>query len=313
MNEFAIIKKYFAPLAKAQGALGLTDDAALMTAPAGKSLVVTKDAMVEGVHFVGDESPALIAQKLLRVNLSDLAAMGATPHAYFLALMLPQADERWLRSFAQGLSAAQKTFGITLMGGDTTKSPTLSLSLTAVGFVPKGEALKRTGARAGDDIYVSGTIGDAALGLRAAQGKFKDAYLLKRYRLPTPRLMLGSMLLRIATACADVSDGLIQDLGHIAECSEVGAVVEWDKIPLSPSAKKMKPVPEIIAAGGDDYELLFTAPQKMREKIAAIATKAKTPVTRIGSIRKGRGVKLVDKTGKEITLRKTGYDHFGSR
>ena len=325
MNEFEAIKHYFASLARSEsGAFGLTDDAAVFSVPAGMELVVTKDAICEGVHFVGDEEPALIAGKLLRVNLSDLAAMGAKPYGYFLALMLhDKADDAWLTSFAAGLKSEQERLGITLMGGDTTHTKgVLSLSLTALGLVPRGQALRRAGAKAGDHVYVTGTIGDAALGLQVASRKLlvskeADAYLLERYQLPTPRVELGQMLRGIATACIDISDGLMQDLGHIVESSGVGVTVAWEKIPLSDAAKAVLPQMvnpyEAIVAGGDDYELLFTAPETMHETLQSAAREAKVAITHIGEITEGSHVKLTDKNGWDILLSKSGYDHFSVR
>jgi len=325
MNELDLIKNYFAPLSTGEtGAFGLTDDAAVLAVPEGMELVVTKDAISEGVHFIGNEPPALIARKLLRTNLSDLAAMGARPYGYFLALMLPEkTDEAWIKVFAEGLRSDQEIFGITLMGGDTTRTRgTLSLSLTALGLVPRGQALRRAGARIGDGIYVSGTIGDAALGLQVARCKLQvskeaDAHLLERYRVPSPRVELGQKLRGVATASIDVSDGLMQDLGHIAECSGIGAVVIWEDIPLSDAAKSALPLVarphETIAAGGDDYELLFTAPRTMHEKLCSLAKDAGVNITRIGEIKPGDSVKLVDKTGREIYLERVGYNHFSSK
>lgn len=258
MNEFKIIKKYLSPLAKnADGAFALTDDAAILKTPKNYEAVITKDAIVAGVHFVGDELAEKIAQKLLRVNLSDLAAMGATPHSYFLALMLPKTtSENWIKSFAKGLADVQKEFGITLMGGDTTSSPTLAFSVTAIGLIKSGKALKRNGAKIGDDIFVSGTIGDSALGLHAVKNKIKNTYLINRYLIPEPRIKLGQELHEIASSCMDISDGLIQDLSHITSASGVGAVVNWQDIPLSQAAQKLLPSIknkyQIIAAGGDD-------------------------------------------------------------
>lgn len=322
MSEFDIIRKYFSPLAKSPRAFGLRDDAAVVDVPQGMELVVTTDAIAEGVHFIGNETPSLIAEKLLRVNLSDLAAMGAKPCAYFLALMLPEkTDESWIMSFAEGLRSAQEAFGITLMGGDTTRSRNdLCLSVTALGLVVQGRVLRRSGARAGDDIYVSGTIGDAALGLQVAKEELRVAgcesyeFLLKRYRLPTPRLELGQELASIANSCMDISDGLMQDMGHIAECSGVEAVIEWEKIPLSDAAREalplMKTPHEAIAGGGDDYELVFTVPAASHDRVQDIARKTGVNITRIGSIKEGQGAKLVDKEGKTIYLSRAGYDHF---
>jgi thiamine-monophosphate kinase len=322
MNEFEFIATFLAPLAaREKGALGLTDDAAIVKVPPGQELVITKDAIVQGVHFIGNELPGLIARKALRVNLSDLAAMGATPYAYFLALMLPSSvDKAWLEAFAEGLGADQKTYGITLMGGDTTHAPNaLSLSVTALGLVPATKALLRNGAKPGDDIYVSGTIGDAALGLKVAHGTLQVPatarnYLLERYQLPRPRTMVGIQLHDIATSCIDISDGLVQDLGHICNASKVAARIRFDTIPLSPSARSalvsLENPYEIVLTGGDDYELLFTAPPAASAKLAAVANKTDVPFTRIGRISEGTGVRVLSAEGKEIVLSREGYRHF---
>lgn len=319
MDEFGFIASMLSPLAaKEKGALGLKDDAAVLTVPKGHELVVTKDAITQGVHFIGDEPPSLIARKLLRVNLSDLAAMGAMPWGYFLALLLPRsADEGWLKDFCKGLCQDQNEYGITLMGGDTTRSDTLSLSITALGLVPKGKALKRTGAKAGDGIYVSGTIGDGALGLQAARGRLRtkgSAFLKRRYQLPQPRVKLGQALRGMATACIDISDGLMQDLGHVCAASHTGAEIYWQDVPLSEAARlALKTIPypyETVLAGGDDYELLFTAPASMERKLKNIAQSTGTAITRIGHMRKQRGVDAVDAQGRAIMLRKTGWRHF---
>lgn len=322
MNEFDLIKNYFAPLSVEEGgALNLCDDAAIVDVPQGMELVVTKDAITEGIHFTGGEPPARIAAKLLRVNLSDLAAMGAKPYAYFLALMLPEkTDEHWLKSFAEGLRAEQEHFDITLMGGDTTRTlGTLSMSVTALGFAAPGKALRRNGAKAGDDIYVSGTIGDAALGLLIATGKLQidketDHYLLNRYQLPNPRVGLGQALAGIASSCMDISDGLVQDMWHITGNSAVGAIIEWEKIPLSEAARKALPLVknpyETVVAGGDDYELLFTSPPGSSERLKEVARKTDVSITCIGSIKEGREVKMIDKNGGDIKLSRLGYNHF---
>lgn len=312
MDEFGFIARFLSPLAaKENGAFGLTDDAAVIDVPAGQQLVLTKDALVEGVHFIGDEPPADIARKALRVNLSDLAAMGATPRAYMLALMLPAfADEQWLRDFTVGLQMDQGEFGISLIGGDTTRTlGSLALSVTMFGFVPAGMALRRSGARAGDDIYVSGTIGDAALGLSVAKYELTGDFLLNRYRLPQPRVALGAHLRGIVSSCTDISDGLAQDLGHICEQSQVGAAIEWSAVPLSDAARASGAVAaQTILGGGDDYELLFTASPENAHKLQALA--AITPITRIGNITGGSGVHVFDAQGAEITLAHKGYKHF---
>jgi len=313
MDEFSFIANLLAPLAaKEKGALGLKDDAAVLTVPRGYELVVTKDALTQGVHFIGNESPDLIARKLLRVNLSDLAAMGACPWGYFLAVMLPEStNEEWLAAFASGLQRDQKEFGVTLMGGDTTRTMgSLSLSLTALGLVPKSKSLKRTGARVGDSIYVSGTIGDGALGLKITT----DRYLLGRYQLPKPRLKLGQALRGIASACIDISDGLMQDLEHVCAASRVGAEIHWKDMPLSKEARavlaSVKNPCEVVLAGGDDYELLFTAPASAKRKLRAIAKATGTPITHIGHVKKGGGVVALDMNGREIVLEHKGWRHF---
>lgn len=323
MDEFGVIRELLAPLASGfSGSLRLTDDAALLTAPAGCELAITKDAIVEGVHFTGTEPPEQIAQKLLRVNLSDLAAMGAEPLCYFLALMLPNsADRRWFEAFTTGLAEDQKRFGIALAGGDTTRTPgLLCLSLTAFGIVPAGRALRRNGAQAGDAVYVSGTIGDAALGLQLAQSSLhctqqqEKEYLLARYHLPQPRLALGSALRGLASAAIDISDGLVADLGHICEASNVGAVVYADTIPLSPAARMLVESDarlwNTILTGGDDYELCFTVPAAHIAAVEALTSALALPLTRIGEITSGSGVQVVDEDGQPMAFPKPGYTHF---
>lgn len=315
INEFEIIKKHLSPLTNNNvGALALTDDAALFKTPKGYDAVITKDAIVTGVHFIGDEKPELLAHKLLRVNISDLAAMGATPHSYFLALMLPKAtDKKWIKSFAKGLAEVQQEFGITLMGGDTTSSPTLAFSVTAIGLVKSGKALKRSGAKIGDDIFVSGTIGDSALGLYAIKNKINNPFLINRYQIPQPRIQLGQELHGIASSCMDISDGLLQDLSHIAKASNVGAEIYWQNIPISQVAKKLLPSVknpyQMIAAGGDDYELLFTASPKFSAKLEILSKKLKLPITKIGKITSGNQVLLLD-NAKQVNLSVKGYNHF---
>ncbi len=329
MDEFGFIASLLAPLAEGEkGALGLKDDAAVLDIPPGQELVVTKDAIVQGVHFIGDEPASLIARKLLRVNLSDLAAMGATPRAYFLALMLPgSANEAWLADFADGLRMDGQEYGITLMGGDTVRTPgPLALSLTALGTVPRGQALTRSGAKPGDAVYVTGTIGDGALGLQIANGTLQAEgsvcdlqqatrdHLLQRYRLPRPRLALAGALRSIATACIDISDGLMQDLEHICTASGAGAEIRWPDIPLSEAAwlalgDRQNPY-EIILAGGDDYELLFTVPLLNEQKLQEAAKASGVSVTRIGQVTEGKEVVVLDAQEKEIILARRGYRHF---
>jgi thiamine-monophosphate kinase len=316
-GEFEFIARRLRPLATTPGALALTDDAALLDPAAGRQLVLTKDAMVAGVHFLPDDPPGQIAQKLLRVNLSDLAAMGAAPLGYLLALARAKGtSDAWLGEFCAGLAADNAAFGIALLGGDTVSTPgPLTLSLTAIGDVPTGLALLRSGARPGDDVWVSGTLGDAALGLQALQGKLEIAdeargYLIGRYRLPRPRLALGQALRGIASAAIDVSDGLVADLGHILETSGVGAAVHADALPLSEAARGLQGARGAALAGGDDYELLFTAPSKRRAEITALSRRLDLPLSRIGMIRADQGLHVLDEKGQELPVRKAGWQHF---
>lgn len=317
-GEFAFIARRLRPLAAGTaGALGLADDAALLDPPAGQQLVLTKDAMVASVHFLADDPPEAIAQKLLRVNLSDLAAMGAEPIGYLLALARPPAiTDDWLARFCAGLAADQAEFGIGLLGGDTVGTPgPLTLSLTALGQVPKGDALRRSGARAGDDLWVSGTPGDAALGLQVLQGKLAAAadvrrYLIDRYRLPQPRLALGQALRGIASAALDISDGLVADLGHILEASGVGAELRAETLPLSKAARNLPGAQDAALTGGDDYELLFTAPPERRAEIEALARDLTLPLTRIGQTLPGHELRILDDAGNPILLERAGWTHF---
>jgi thiamine-monophosphate kinase len=324
-GEFELIRKYFAPLASGEaGALGLTDDAALLTPPAGRDLVLTADAMIEGVHFVPDQPPGLVARKLLRVNLSDLAAMGAVPLGYLVTAAWPETkDEAWIAGFAEGLAEDQAVFPVHLLGGDTTRTAgPLALSLTAVGTVPAGGGLRRSTARAGDLLFVSGTIGDSVLGLKILRGELEvpddrdRAALMMRHRLPQPRLALGQALLDegLATAAIDLSDGLVADIGHIAETSGLAARIEAVAIPLSAAAgRAVAGDPGLRAAlfgGGEDYELAFAAAPGQAEAIAALVERLALPIKWIGALAAGQDVKLVDESGEEVPLVSAGWTHF---
>lgn len=319
MGEFELIHELFAPLATDPGALGLTDDASVFSLPEGTQAVITKDVMVEGVHFLPGANPARVAQKLLRVNLSDLAAMGADPMGYWLGVQLRKEGAReWLTSFVGGLETEQALFGISLMGGDTVSTPgPIALSLTAMGTVPHGMALKRSGARPGDKIYVSGTIGDGVLGLRAAKGELPhldDAdreYLLSRLDCPRPRLALGRVLREVATAAIDISDGLAADGGHVGAASKVCLTIDAEAVPLSGVARRtldkgLTSLEELLS-GGDDYELLFTVPAGRAEEAAHLAVDV--PVTAIGEVTTGEGVKII-RDGAALSFKNTGYQHF---
>lgn len=323
-GEFELIARHFAPLATTPGALGLSDDAALLTPPDGSELVLTADALVAGVHFLEDDPADLVARKLLRVNLSDLAAMGAEPLGYLLtAAWARPLDEAWVAHFAQGLAEDQEAFGIALLGGDTTGTPgPTTLSLTALGAVPAGRALTRAGAKAGDLVYLSGTLGDGALGLKVLRGELPGlpeearAHLIDRYRLPRPRLALGRALREagLASAAIDVSDGLAADLGHLLEASGLAGLVETARLPLSePARAALAADPALLPAvltGGDDYELLFTTTPDRAEAIAALARDLDLPLTRIGRLAAGAGLTLRDAEGGEIALDGTGWQHF---
>jgi len=323
LGEFGRIRRFFAPLA-GPGSLGLTDDAALLDCRPGHRLVVTVDQLIEGVHYLPDDPPELIAKKLLRRNLSDLAAMGATPRHYLLTMALPTSfTDDWVGSLAAGLAEDQHRFGVTLLGGDSVSTPgSASLTLTAIGEVAIGKEIRRSGARPGDLIWVSGTIGDAFLGLKVLRkdgdliglGPDLAEALVARYRLPEPRCALGPRLADIAHAMIDVSDGLVADLGHICETSGVGAEVLLQSLPISIAAKTILAEgweqPAALATGGDDYELLFVAPAEAREAIAAVAVELSTPITEIGSIVAGDMVRLVDDAGQEISIEAAGWRHF---
>lgn len=319
MSEFTYIENYFTPLATAPEALGLTDDAAIIPSLAGEEMVITTDAICEGVHFRRDTAPDLIARKLLRTNLSDIAAMGAVPYGYLLCLMLPEeAQEKWVAEFTQGLKEDAARFAIALFGGDTTRThDSLTLSLTALGTVPKGKAVKRSTAKVGDRIYVTGTLGDAALGLRLLESNDPQTIyksLVDRYHLPEPRLEAALHLREFATSMMDISDGLVQDMEHIAKASGVGAVLYADSVPLSDAARAVIKAnnkwQELPFNGGDDYELLFTASPAVEAEIYAVAEKTSLPITLIGEVREGKGVKLLDGNGNAMFLARAGYQHF---
>jgi thiamine-monophosphate kinase len=305
MDEFEIIARYFAPLA-GESAFGLTDDAALLPVRAGHDLVVTTDAISEGVDFFAFDPPDTIAQKALRVNLSDLAAKGAEPAYYLLNLSLPHSvTPDWLAGFADGLARDQKQFGISLLGGDTSAGP-LSIAVTAFGFIPSGKMVKRSGAKVGDTIYITGMVGDSGGGLAIVKREKhrlnevdRDA-LIAHYRVPQPPVPFAAALRAIAHASVDVSDGLIADLGHIASASGVRLVVEGERVPLSPPLRALWGIDTLSRAvgAGDDYQIAFTgAPGLMG------------PFTAIGRVEAGEGVGLTV-GGAEVLIAKPGYRHF---
>ena len=315
-SEFDLISRYFAPLA-GPGGLGLTDDAALLTPRDGCQMVLTADAIVSGVHFLPDDPGEGLAWKLLGVNLSDLAAMGAEPVGYLITTAWPRdLAESWIASFANGLGMAQESLGVSLLGGDTvvTDGP-LTLSLTAVGEVPLNSALRRSSAQVGDLIFVSGRIGDAGVGLRVLQKNRPDddddeqRNAVERYRRPRPRLALGAALRGVAHACIDVSDGLVADLGHLAEQSTVKMTVRLNLVPVTPLAEMLGgPAGAIVA--GDDYELLFTAPSEKQDRIFGLASDLNVPISVIGYVEDGSGIEILDATGTAVSLTSPGYRHF---
>ena len=320
-GEFALIAELFAPLAQLPDAFGLKDDAAIVTPPAGHDLVVTTDALVAGVHFFANDPAELIAKKALRVNLSDLAAKGCTPAGYLMALSLPSTiNMEWLRPFARGLGEDQKAFGISLLGGDTTSTPgPLTIAITAFGHVPAGKMICRDGAKIGDLVFVSGTIGDAGAGLGCLKREIAPSdddrrFLVGRFQLPEPRLALGKHLLGIVTSAIDVSDGLLADLGHIADGAGVRILIDGARVPMSSALKNggwgsTAGIAEAVSAG-DDYEIAFTAPPENRDKVEAAARNAGAPVAEIGRVKSGQGVSLLDESGAEIPIKRRGYTHF---
>ena len=310
-GEFERIARFFAPLASAEG-LGLTDDAAIFVPPEGTDIVITVDQMVESIHFLAADPANSVARKLLRRNLSDIAAMGATPLHYLLTTALrTETPESWLACFAAGLEEDQRLFNISLIGGDSTSTiGPISLSVTMFGTVARGAAWRRRGARIGDAVFVTGTIGDAALGLAAAHGKVPDpnGFLAERRLLPEPRL--GLHIHHLVHACIDVSDGLIQDLGHICRQSECGALIEAAAVPQSEAARRAGDHwLSTRLTGGDDYELLFAAPAEVEIMLRAAA--APVSITRIGYFVEGPpDVVVLDNAGNPLPITRGGWSHF---
>lgn len=330
MGEFDLIARYFTRPA-GRAALGVGDDCALLQPAPGTQLAISSDMLVEGRHFFAEVDPFTLGHKALAVNLSDLAACGAQPLAFTLALALPRIDEAWLAAFSQGLLALADAHGCELVGGDTTQGP-LNICITVFGEVPvinsKSQALLRSGAKPGDDIYVSGTLGDARLALEALRGTLAlPAEILsqarQRLEQPTPRVSLGLALRGIASAAIDVSDGLLGDLQHILKTSGTGATIDTSSTMnlIAASARPDWPQGtishekqlEYVLAGGDDYELAFTAPPASREAVQAAASLTATPVTRIGHIDSQPGLRLIDAQGKAVSQRFSSFDHFAGK
>lgn len=324
MDEFSLIRRFFTR-AVLRADLGVGDDAALFGIADGQQCVVTTDALVAGRHFFMDAAPYELGQKALAVNLSDLAAMGATPTGFTLSLALPAINETWLSEFSRGLFDMAQRYGCELVGGDTTRSETLVIVVTAFGEVPIGQAIRRDGAQLGDDVWVSGTLGDAALALSALQGQIalrSDALAGLRHRLdtPTPRVELGLALRGVASAMLDLSDGLASDLKHILAASHGNARIDLDALPMSLALRALAIDEQwrLALTGGDDYELCFTAPTKWREHVLLIAATANTQLTRIGSITQAEQgaapeIHWMSAESPEFlhTLRQArGYNHF---
>ena len=323
MGEFDLIDRFFKrPVRRA--ALGVGDDCALLNPTPGMQLAISTDLLLEGRHFLSTVDPVRLGHKALAVNLSDLAACGARPLAFTLALALPEAIDAWLEGFSRGLFALADAHDCELIGGDTTRGP-LAICITVFGEVPPGQALLRSGARPGDDLYVSGTLGDARLALEVfrgtrsvAQAAFEAAR--ERMEQPTPRVALGLALRGVATAAADISDGLVGDLGHILKASGTGACIDTSiainliaargHLTLEGGQSDAEFALECVLAGGDDYELVFTAPPEARNRVKAAAVQTRTPVTRIGRIEAEPGLRLVDGSGAPVAGRFTSFDHF---
>lgn len=321
-GEFELIARLFAPLATAPGAFGLTDDAAIISPCPGHDLVVTTDAILESMDFFGNDRPAWIAKKALRVNLSDLAAKGAKPFGYLLTLALPQRiDGAWLEDFARGLRDDQDAYEVGLLGGDMSSSEQLSISITAFGYVPSGRLIRRKGARAGDAVFVTGTIGDSGGGLAllrddeggALSAEFRND-LIDRYRLPAPPVSFGRSLMGLASAALDVSDGLIADLGHLTVASGVRIVVEAARIPRSAALRALWGDSDSAiaraATSGDDYQIAFTAPLHAEATLQQAARDGLTTLTRIGRVEAGAGVVLLGAQTQEIAVKRPGFTHF---
>jgi len=318
MNEFELIARFFSPLSGA-GAFGLKDDAAVIPAQPGFDLVVTTDAIAEGADFFADDPADGVAKKALRVNLSDLAAKGAAPFGYLLNLSLPpDVTEEWLARFASGLEADQRRYGLSLLGGDTGRGP-LTIIITAFGFVPEGGMIRRDGARPGDDVYVTGTVGDSGGGLALCRGDGKGldaeqrAFLIGHYRLPEPPMALGPRLCGVARASVDISDGLVADLAHVARASGVRLAIEAKAIPRTTALRALwgDGAEAILraATAGDDYQIAFTAAADRAQEVMVEAGRNGTTVTRIGSVTAGEGVALL-LNGEELAVPRPGYRHF---
>lgn len=325
-GEDQLIARHFKPIARHPGAFGLTDDAAVFTPPKGHGLVVTADAIVGGVHFFADDPPDAVAKKALRVNLSDLAAKGARPAGFVLTLALPKScGDAWLKAFARGLGADARTYNCPLLGGDTVYTPgPVTISITAFGTVARGAMLRRAGARVGDRVVVTGTIGDAALGLRlrkerSAVRRWKlsaamQRHLLARYLVPEPRNALAEVLRDHASAAMDVSDGLVGDLGKLCRASGVATDIDAAKVPLSKAARTVltadRRAIETILTGGDDFEVVATIPPRKLKSFVAAARRARVKVTEIGIVAAGSGAHFFGPDKRQLRFSRASFSHF---
>jgi thiamine-monophosphate kinase len=319
MGEFELIQRFFQSRSQAPAAavpVGIGDDCAVLSATPGAQWLVSSDMLVEGRHFLSTVAPERLGHKALAVNLSDLAACGATPRAFTLALALPRADAAWLEGFANGLLALAQAHGIALVGGDTTAGP-LNICITVMGEAPAGQALLRSGARAGDDLYVSGSLGDARLALEAFRGSVslggEDFETARRaMECPQPRVALGQALRGLAHSAIDVSDGFVGDLGHVLARSGLGATVQADALPRGPALARQAPELQRLCtlSGGDDYELIFSAPPAARAAVQAASAASATPVTCVGRLEAEPGLRLLDAQGQSIDWRVASFDHF---
>jgi len=318
LSEFELIRRYFTRPAP-HTVLGVGDDCALIRVAPGEELAVSTDMLIAGRHFHHDADPVKLGHKALAVNLSDIAAMGATPRWATLALALPEADEAWLEGFARGFLQLAKRYRVDLVGGDTTRGP-LTICVQIMGEVPPGAALRRDGAKPGDEVWVSGQLGDAALVLAHLDHSIvlephEVAIYAPRLHEPEPRVALGCALLGVAHSCIDISDGLAADLGHILERSHMAGVIELPRVPRSRLVDRKLPAAvalRALLAGGDDYELCFTAPAERHAEVLAIGTRVGVAVTRVGRIETGSGLTVRDAEGKGVDIGTAGWDHFGA-
>lgn len=315
-SEFDLIARYFTHTTR-RARLGVGDDAALIAAEPGMDLAISADMLVAGTHFFPDVDPYRLGHKALAVNLSDLAAMGAIPRSALLSLALPEIEEAWLAAFSQGFMDLAGQFEVELIGGDTTRGP-LNLAVTVLGAIESGQALRRDTAQLGDDIWVSGELGAAALAVAARRGEFELDPVdfppcLDRLEMPVPRVALGRSLRGIAHAAIDISDGLLADLGHILERSHLGAEIRFPDLPAAPAVAKRlteSRARQALLAGGDDYELCFTAAPGQADAVRTVAKQVGVAVTRIGVMCSGQGLTLLDAEGQPMVIEERGFDHF---